>query len=186
MFVTCFTKNGDLLSQWRGYCGPEAGCSVGWAGITLKAAAHQAGFLLAPCIYERDRQRRLVQELLNAFSESPKSEKDIDYFLNVLLSFIAPLFKNPSFEEEDEWRLFTRPGLRKTPPVRFRPGKATIIPYAQVPLQSAKARLADIERLVVGPTTLLGLSTQAIRTCLTSAGVNVKDVVPSAAPYRRL
>jgi hypothetical protein len=39
IFVTCFTGNGDLLSQWRGYCGPEVGCSIGWTGEALIAAA---------------------------------------------------------------------------------------------------------------------------------------------------
>jgi hypothetical protein len=70
--------------------------------------------------------------------------------------------------------------------LHFRPGKAAIIPYVQVPLESAHGTLADVERIVVGPTPLPALSARAVRACLDTAGITVNEVVLSTAPYRSI
>lgn len=188
IFVTCFTGNGDLLSQWRGYCGPEVGCSIGWSGEILRAAALKAGFMLAPCIYDRDKQRHLVRWLLDSvFTEEPQrvlGDADAASFVHTSLALIAPLFKHPSFQEEAEWRFFTRPHKSARMPLQFRSGRAAIIPYVQIPLKTARDTLADVERIVVGPSPLPILSARAIRSCLTASGIHVNEVVPSTAPYR--
>lgn len=42
--VASFTEEGDLLSQWRGYCTPGDGLSIGLPSACLAASAHAAGW----------------------------------------------------------------------------------------------------------------------------------------------
>jgi hypothetical protein len=186
VYVSCFTENGDLLSQWRGYCGSEAGCSIGWPGAALRKSGERAGFFLAKCIYEPDLQRNLVLDVLDrAFARKPDlSSSHASSLFSVALSMVAPLLKHPSFHEEAEWRLFSAHRISKQQPLGFRPGRASIIPYVEVRLEDEEGHLTAIQRLIVGPTPLPLLSAQAIQSCLSAAGASAHKVVVSAAPYR--
>jgi hypothetical protein len=63
---------------------------------------------------------------------------------------IAPALKNPSFEEEQEWRLIRGPFEAPDKQVRFRPGKYAVIPYREFVLADPDAAL-EFEEVIVGP-----------------------------------
>lgn len=56
LFTASFTENGNLLSQWRGYCPPGKGVSIAFEPAALAAAARQASFMMGRCIYDHERQ----------------------------------------------------------------------------------------------------------------------------------
>ena len=59
IFVACFTANGNLLSQWRSYCEPSKGVSLGFAPDKLCMSAAAQSFHVGRCIYESKRQLEL-------------------------------------------------------------------------------------------------------------------------------
>ena len=68
IFVSSFSANGNLLSQWRGYCPENNGFSIGLDYSELKyVARHQnsVNFYLLQCFYKREEQESIIQELKN-------------------------------------------------------------------------------------------------------------------------
>jgi hypothetical protein len=71
-YVASFSKEGDLLSQWRGYCRAGAGYSIGFSVEALKYAAEQnvtktdspSPWRLLRCEYDQTTQMKMLQGLL--------------------------------------------------------------------------------------------------------------------------
>jgi len=98
---------------------------------------------------------------------------------------VAALSKNPSFHEEQEWRLVL-PVLAekenlKNPP-RFRPGITTLIPYIAYPLPLNTDSTVPLVDVILGPGSHVN-STQAAFSFLKSEGIRV---IPreSSVPFR--
>jgi hypothetical protein len=66
--VASFSEESDSLSQWRAYAG-NAGFAIGFEGEHLATLTARDHAYLAPCIYENDRQKTLVQALLQEVIE---------------------------------------------------------------------------------------------------------------------
>jgi hypothetical protein len=60
IFVACFSKDRDLLSQWRGYSGDNYGFSIAVKTSGLRETAVPHGFTLGRCIYEHSKQIRII------------------------------------------------------------------------------------------------------------------------------
>src|ERR1700722_1051545 len=60
VFVACFTQNGNLLSQWRSYCDPGKGLSIGFNPDKLASTAQAQGFTVGKCIYNPKRQKEIA------------------------------------------------------------------------------------------------------------------------------
>ena len=65
-FITCFSRNGDRLSQWRGYA-PENGCSVGIDFDELKnsllpSLCYPSKIDLADCVYKSAQELKEQRE----------------------------------------------------------------------------------------------------------------------------
>ena len=116
VFVVSFTEKGNLLSQWRGYTPHGQGVSLGFTTEHITTAAAAASFQLGRCIYDLETQDRRVADLLGhivagatAAGPSPAvhvSQNYHPYFTQIegQILRICALFKNPSFDEEVEWR----------------------------------------------------------------------------------
>src|ERR1039457_2451973 len=121
-YVISFSEDGDSLSQWRGYCSHTAGVSMGFNSKMLsgqlsvmhdKTSGNEAVYgYLVQCIYEREEQYALVDQLIDFLLESIK-DKDSDdptcithssTFMSIL-PIIAPAFKDHAFRDEREWRI---------------------------------------------------------------------------------
>jgi hypothetical protein len=180
--VTSFCKTGDLLSQWRGYAGGGYGYSLGFIPSKLKTIACDSGFILGKCIYDPDLQKQIIAEGVEYLLTKPASPKveATDYFWYVMTC--AAFFKDPSFEQEQEWRLVSHDAVRVILKACFRKGKSMIIPYISIPINSAE-NLA-IDHVFVGPCQHMELSRESVDDMLFRNEIADVTVKPSSIPFR--
>ena len=135
-FVSCFSSNPDQLSQWRGYCPPGKGISIGFKISDLVASAQAQKFRFGPCLYDPAAQDQLAREALNDLeahlgeypedSDPPKWHQSQSFhglFEAVYPGLIqlACLMKDESFREESEWRVVSTPiGDFRNSEIKFR------------------------------------------------------------------
>ena len=142
--VCSFSEDSDSLSQWRAY-GGSSGFAIGFSGEVLGAAVEKRNFFLAKCIYDpatqQDIVRALVEEVLDEHvSKSPiTQDREMDEVFwetgGNLLTYLyvyAPMLKDQSFKEEQEWRIISRPIFAQQ--LDYREGRSLIIPYYRLPL----------------------------------------------------
>jgi hypothetical protein len=187
--VTSFTKNGDLLSQWRGYGEGGVGYSIGLIGAELKRLANAQRFILCPVIYEKSDQILLVREIIERWlagthhvdgltptqDEPPEFE---DYF-----AMLAPMFKDPSFKEEGEWRLISPMLSCDLDRFSFRAGRYFLIPYYRFSLEEPTISFS-LSKIVVGPSPMQDLSKLALDSFLYSKDMHDVPTQLSCIPYR--
>jgi hypothetical protein len=166
-FVTSFSAQSDLLSQWRAYC-PGGGYALGMSTSALKRLAESQGYLLERCVYEPEEQRKKVagvvtkvaQQWIQTGDEVPLIPNNhhgyavLEKLVDVL-SRILPFLKHPSFEEEQEWRLVKLlPGLsvltKDLPLLKFRDGNHHVVPYLTFDLAAALSGDPPCS-IVIGP-----------------------------------
>jgi hypothetical protein len=156
--ICSFSARGDVLSQWRAYSGQASGFAVGFSGDYLRAVADEHGWLV-PIQYEEHDQRHLVRTLLQDVLEEnlKRDDNDPDWKhsppsgnLTAYLNRYAPILKHKSFEEEQEWRIITRPLACTGERFSYREGTSMLVPYFRLPL--GKQKDLGIKEIVVGPT----------------------------------
>lgn len=190
--VISLSQKRDLLSQWRAYSAGIGGYSIGFKSDNLVVSASKQGFYLVRCIYEEDKQKQLISDLIDeCLAEEFNTRPDyVDYdtprTLVVLhtggdftkkLASIAPIIKNKSFSEEAEWRLISEKGLT-TKSLSFRVGVSTLIPYFNFKIGSK----ADyLESLTIGPNPNPILARDATSLLLGRYGISTGyGIIPSA------
>ncbi len=186
--VSSFTKNGNLLSQWRGYGSEGAGYSLGINGKQLNRIAESQNFILVPVLYRRDQQLLLIKELIELWLNdqheidglTPVTDSEAefeDYF-----SMIAPIFKDASFEEEEEWRIISPILSCEDKKFGFRPGKYSLLPYYRFSLEVPENKFTP-SKIIIGPSPMQNLSKHALDLYLMSKGFK-REIELSEIPYR--
>ena len=125
----CFSQDGDLLSQWRGYADDGQGVSIGFDQEILESKFNFKNKHISQRIFRLEKVRyvdngedidcKLDQELINSvdsfisglksINEIGTNEIDLNDVINKFLleiSCLAPIYKNCAFNEENEWRAF--------------------------------------------------------------------------------
>ncbi|GHF02451.1 DUF2971 domain-containing protein [Thalassotalea profundi] len=169
-YVCSLSKNGDLLSQWRGYCPKGEGYAIGFRQPNFENKEREACFRgeaesnndaahaaiqvseYHRCIYGEEEKESIIEELAEAFeadykempndiksivSQLPKAPlnwKALNGHLNNGLwlkyySYFKLIFKDETFKEEEEYRLFIifHNQYKQTPCYRVK--KGVFIPY---------------------------------------------------------
>jgi hypothetical protein len=189
--VCSFSEDRDSLSQWRAYCGATSSFAIGFYGKMLAEVASDKRFYLARCIYDTSEQRALIRALLEEVLEENVEEipwGDKDHLphggnLGAYLNRYAPILKDPSFKEEREWRIISRPLSCKSEGYEFRPGNSMLIPYYKLPLASENVSF-DLAEVVLGPTPHPKQSKCSISSFLVSQNLKDIQVNNSEVPYR--
>ncbi len=167
-FIASFTANGNLLSQWRSYCPPAKGVSLGFDAAKIIALAKRQSYQIGKCVYDAKIQNRIattilkqIQQLSKISVSSKDLEKDYDgsrythVFEEVAddILRIAAILKHPSFHEEEEWRIISPviPSNRKAP-IEYREGPSSLVPYMNFQLPETPDGHLDIEHVILGPT----------------------------------
>lgn len=200
LFIACFSEDGNLLSQWRGYTPHGNGVSLGFDSSFLAACALAQEFRLAQCIYDRDQQLRVARQsiealLIYAQASGPASPREAHpsqsyhprfYSEEINLLSVAALLKNPAFVAEREWRAVSAisPSYVKNPP-RYRAGLTTLIPYKPFSVRLTATAPMQLSHVYLGPTSENNLAMSALSTFLASCSVSPKQgVQASQLPYR--
>ena len=200
LFVCSFTSNGNLLSQWRGYCPPGKGVSVGINPDALMHAADAQGFYVTRCVYEPADQCTLMDEVLDKIlataddlGEAPPSERHptqsyynaFDRHEDLLLQTAARI-KHHAFSEEEEWRAISRVSRKlNDPALRFREGATRLIPYVEFSLPRKCDDSLHFEQVYVGPSAEPRLAFSSVDWLLTKHGaVPSKGLHASGLPWR--
>ncbi|MFA5824040.1 MAG: DUF2971 domain-containing protein [Thermodesulfovibrionales bacterium] len=179
-YVFSMSKKKDSLSQWRGYCNTGAGFCIGFDTAKLKEIVDEKNLSLFQCVYDMNLQTNLIREILLQSMEKLSTVELNETVSEFLLKFmrIAPIMKDPSFQEEEEWRIVLHPPRTSIGELRFREGKSMLIPYIETTLQ--KQLICEI---VIGPTPHEDLSRQSLKALMHSNGINCK-LSKSDIPYR--
>jgi len=161
-YVTCFSKNGDLLSQWRSYGNQGNGIAIGFEsreiGNSLEEYVNGINI-----IYDETTQKSIIQEYIKILLEYFQSKKELfdwsdnDYELLVsrtileYLEGILASFKHPSFIEEQEFRIeYNIDGninKRNNKELFFRNSDNLIIPYVKLFSKLVESEINEIDKL---------------------------------------
>ena len=208
IYTCSFSAYGNKLSQWRGYCSDGNGFSIGFDfKSSLGYIVDEQSFELVKCEYDENKQVEMIDAFLNrtlgCFQES---KNDFLSDLQIWDDFLAlaPKLKHPKFEEEQEWRLISKPHSVEFG-VEFRTGKSMLIPYTKINLTETQfdssnnkqlKSLNCISEIYVGPTLHPSLSRISLESLLLKEDVHKEvdingkvkefrsDVVKSDIPYR--
>jgi hypothetical protein len=207
IYIACFCKNGNLLSQWRAY-GQAGGYSLGFevspGTINLEIPGGFWDLRLAEVVYSERWQRSLINSLLvRAFQtigehlvegevqgqqRGPLSVDVVLCLQDRLLEQIVT-FKNPAFREEGEWRLVARPNLLRArvgqqpqegdSPLKFRVSRGSLVPYLELLPKEGKIPLKSVR---YGPSLEGSRVENPVRMMLTVNGFPDVDVTGSKLP----
>lgn len=167
LFVACFTTEGNLLSQWRGYCPPGKGISLGFSPDTIRIACEnqQPSFRLGKCIYERQQQLGAVTSILTSLvelaqkrgenGETAASQSFHHVFEEIEsdLLRVAALLKDGAFREEQEWRAVSSIITSYMDArIEYREGSSTLVPFVGFKLPEGPSGGLDLNSVTIGPT----------------------------------
>jgi hypothetical protein len=198
IYVCSFSSNGNLLSMWRGYCPGGKGYSIGFDSTSLVDRAKKQGFYFGKCRYLEKEQEDIIETLIDEAlkdlkensGDSTRRETLItepdplrDFRMNVLT--IAPLLKDLAFQEENEWRLISRPKLitQRQKQEDFRDGYSVIVPYFKIKLVDNENDHLPIKKVFVGPGCDKSLGKKSVEAILWTKGVESVQVETSKIPY---
>jgi len=192
-----FCRDGDLLSQWRGYAA-AGGYAIGFSPSAALLSIG-GGCRIGRCIYEKSDQVSILNELIDEMLSYKSKVRSED--CTVVLSTIfgsslieyGAFFKDASFIEEDEWRLITDVRAYTDEKIGFRAGKSMLIPYYCLDIYNGSWR-DKIDNVVVGPCPHPSIAKASVEGLLlrysvinqvTQDGVpHYPEVQASAIPYR--
>jgi hypothetical protein len=198
-YLISFSENRDLLSQWRAYCPPHGGYSIGFSSDQLAAMARKQNFVLVKCVYDQGVHANVISEIVKSFVSSyrdqislGKDEKEmrsaIAWEFAQHLAYFGAMIKHPAFSEECEWRLISQQVPDDHPRIDYRGSDRGVIPYYRFALSDEehtdlKRSGEDFLTVIVGPTPNMDRSANSIqfllKKFLDGAGHGVSN-----APYR--
>jgi hypothetical protein len=190
-YLTCFSKQRNVLSQWRAYSNFGTGYSLGFDSTRLIANVNGFHLLRVEYCLEGQRARILsfFRSLTSLIKEYPpvKFEKHIfECIEEVFLTFIVS-FKSPAYSEEEEWRLVR---LHSTgtlaPDLDFRASRGKIVPHVAVAAHEGDKTLLPLVSVTVGPGADAPRAEKSIKQALQKVGYSTDAVrvISSNIPFR--
>jgi hypothetical protein len=204
-FVASFSREPDLLSQWRAYCEPGNGYAIGFR-LSDISKLNGDWFAAQECSYDAEAHRKRIRTHYHHAVDMRdlkrrQNASDIEaetaaarHFVHLLFDLVAPSMKHPTFREERERRLrMVRPasdlwnaGAYPWPAnvdVRFRAGRYGLVPYVPLALPE-KSDGRGIGAIIVGPTPYPDRSVLALRALLARWDIHGVELENSGIPFR--
>lgn len=200
VYVACFCMNGDLLSQWRGYGAAGGGFSIGFladrVGHPALTSLDKPNPILRKVIYRPSVQKRLIRERITALCElelvklkSPQRHKvqQAAYaawmMFSLFLSEALNCFKDPAYEEEQEWRIIQHGRNyegKDTCKISFRSNGGRIIPYTILNFTASGSKETrghlPIKIIGFGPTLNPNITQRSLRLLCDAHGYGKSEV----------
>ena len=203
-YVSCFSENGDLLSQWRGYSNDATGVAIGFDpklfNIKFRppfpgnSIDHTLG--IVSVIYDHEIQSRLTKNILPSMYQALKHGKvdEGNALANCMYNFkkYSPVFKNPAFQEESEWRIIHTPLISRDSDhniklhsecseVGYRVSNERLVTHFSLPFHSSP-ECAPVKEIVMGPRNSCDIS--SLELLLNDNGFKNVTIRKSVASYR--
>lgn len=170
LYLTSFSRKGDLLDQWRAYGSDGNGYSIGINPRKLLLRPSENAFLFSrdeefgfvKVIYDQKQQESIFSHLINSFE---KVIRDIEnsYQINLDNSFVriaaktlseiiwqlTLFYKHSAFKNEQEWRVVKNKWGRNVlngvnqdalQGVKFRTSNNQLVPYLELDFSSNENR----------------------------------------------
>lgn len=201
-FLSCFSLDGDLLSQWCKYADDGCGIAICFDFSKLHIPDklllgamnnNQIGF--SQVIYDQTEQRQIIKDLISEHEQmcdslvkNPEKHKtassDILKCYQLLIGY-SMVFKHPAFAEEKECRLIYAPYRDCKPAYRSRKGCLSpyfVFPFAFKNEDGQTERCDDvIIEIRLGPRNTS--QTEDIQKFLTENGYTNVKITKSKIPY---
>lgn len=161
IYITCFSKAKDSLSQWRGYGNEGKGVAIGFNVNTLSQLYNTYKVVLKEVIYHKNIQYEILNNGLLSYIHSPSTIRDWLYH-------ILPVIKPLGFKEERECRLIYVPkeGGELRLEQAYHNNKMNY--YYKIPLEKM-----GISEIIIGPKSKL--SPMDIHHFLWSKGISIDE-----------
>lgn len=211
-YVTCFSKNGDLLSQWRSYGNQGKGIAIGFAPHEMEESLADEVFGM-DIVYNPENQNGIIEEYLKIIPEYFKQNKKLfdwgnynyDYLVaKSTIEFIEgalATFKHPSFIEEEEFRIeYKFDGIlnkTKEKEILFRSSDNLIIPYVKLFSKFTEEKhkpdnekhtdfgtKLPLTEIILGPSLDYEINKVGIEKLLDKTNYKNIEIKESAIPYR--
>jgi hypothetical protein len=195
LYVASFSEEPDSLSQWRAYGGASSGFAL---GFQCERLILPEAFVLARCIYQREKHSEVVDAILSEVLGRLKkgglfpAEQIVKIMLLFELHAFALILKHPKFAEEREWRIISRVMMDDAPAfpiedatrLEFRVGKSMLIPYRCISVKDGSGGFL-LRKVIVGPNPNPEQSRRSVRSLLNSRiDTKAVEVESSDIPYR--
>lgn len=195
-YVSCFSGDGDVLSQWRAYAANGKGFAIGYDPRQL-LSLRDGGGTLKRMLYRGDTEEGIVRRYYDQVVAALAAlggrldrygfpSMDLAEWLRLRMSEflheVAFESKHPAFSEEREWRI-----LAETGDLQFRASNDRIVPYRLLDMSSAdEPSLMPIREIVIGPCADRMESERALTYLAHAHGYGHSRIHfrRSAAPYR--
>jgi hypothetical protein len=190
VYICCFCRSANLLSQWRGY-------GANGSGVCLQfdppAFAQIAGpdspvggiMRLWKVFYDLAQQSAIVKSVIDFGFIGAGSVTDRAKRTAEAIEFFVPTFKNGDFAEENEWRLIFTPPAECAVVPRLRVNRGMLVPYFSLKDLSAPTPFTlPITGVCIGPSAHRELNVASARVLLANAGRDPNMVIASQTPYR--
>jgi hypothetical protein len=206
-YVTCFSENGDRLSQWRAY-GYGRGLSVEFEFKALNqlVCLSPENAAIGKVLYEVPMQQDVLsalfdeaedalnQRLTETEAASTIPEGNFTPLTLSAAGFLArllgplPFFKNVEFAEEAEVRIHAQRSVSDggvPEKLEFRDSALGLTPYITIPLwYPEKGETPPIRRIIIGPQTHQHEAQRAVKQFLAVKGMPNVQVDLSQVPLR--
>jgi len=194
--IFSLSEKEDLLSQWRGYCPPGGGYSIGFSSKLLVKFLETRNLYLKPCIYDLKEQQAIIRQALTEKSQAAlksleslegTSEEIQEVFKYNIVEFImefsqiASILKHPSFYEECEWRIVS--DLIDNKDMSFKIGKSMLIPYFSISFEGIEP--FPIDQIIIGPAPEQRLAKSSLTQFMVQNKLDI-SIETSKTPYREL
>lgn len=189
VYSISFCREGDQLSQWRGYGNSQGICLEFDEDELIKGIDSDGlNFLYSDVIYTSETSTVEVNGKIEKLFENitHSSPGLFDSFMtyirvNSLVESNIPFFKNLGFSEEKEFRFVFSP-LIIFPEIKFRIGAYGLIPYLEMKMRE-KGKL-PLRRIIIGPSKNRELLKTGIYMFLENNNFLEIPIEFSSVPYR--
>ncbi len=156
-YICSFSKNKDSLAMWNYYSkgSKYEGFNIGFDSVDLKATLTnyfmgiEGIFHIYPVIYEKEKQKQLVKQLLLSLIDF-YLEENIPHIRAIVSTRLVDwklIFKKEYFKHEEEVRIVIDIAKRELQrPIKYRETCGYIIPYIELKLEKE-----DISYVNFGP-----------------------------------
>jgi len=201
VYVICFSKRRNDLSQWRAYGGSEGGYAIEFNFSDIRDKLLKEGKQLVPVTYGGESIEKILADVIKftekffmdgvAAKRAPSLEEwveDFSQFWLWHLSFFASIFKSPAFKDEEEWRLIYRLANEDIPRMGFSQSRSMLrshLPLSFSPPNGNGYSPLPITEVMVGPTNYKRHSQVGVGDLLRSNGYGTEDMATvTDIPFR--